>query len=436
LSFYSIEIQTYGGGIQMKFQKRRFGSLLLVALLMILAACSGDGDAGNASDNKADSGKSSKQKITIFQSKVEISDQLEALAKEYTKETGVEVEVWGTTGDDYFQQLQIRMNSNQGPSIFSLQNITEAEKMKSYVYDMSSEGYVKHIAPGMELKNDDKIVGVPYGVEGFGLVYNKDLVKAEDVADYDSFVRTLEKFKAEGINGLGLSKEAYFLIGHISNYPFALQKNHYEYIDKLTDGKVTMAETKEFQEFGKFMDAIKENTPSPLDVTYDKEVGDFAAGKSAMIHQGNWAFGMLSDFDFNFEVGMLPFPLMGNDKLAVGVGNNWAINGKKDEAEVKAANDFLNWMFTSEIGQRYIVEEFGFVPALTNIKSDKLDPLSQDVLNASNSGKTIPWALNYYPANIIPNDFAPKAEEFFLSKDMTGKELVDKLDDAWKNAVK
>ena len=420
----------------MKFQKRRFGSLLLVALLMILAACSGDGDAGNASDNKADSGKSSKQKITIFQSKVEISDQLEALAKEYTKETGVEVEVWGTTGDDYFQQLQIRMNSNQGPSIFSLQNITEAEKMKSYVYDMSSEGYVKHIAPGMELKNDDKIVGVPYGVEGFGLVYNKDLVKAEDVADYDSFVRTLEKFKAEGINGLGLSKEAYFLIGHISNYPFALQKNHYEYIDKLTDGKVTMAETKEFQEFGKFMDAIKENTPSPLDVTYDKEVGDFAAGKSAMIHQGNWAFGMLSDFDFNFEVGMLPFPLMGNDKLAVGVGNNWAINGKKDEAEVKAANDFLNWMFTSEIGQRYIVEEFGFVPALTNIKSDKLDPLSQDVLNASNSGKTIPWALNYYPANIIPNDFAPKAEEFFLSKDMTGKELVDKLDDAWKNAVK
>ena len=63
--------------------------------------------------------KSSDQKITIFQSKVEISDQLEALAKEYTEETGVEVEIWGTTGDDYFQQLQIRLNSDQGPSIFS-----------------------------------------------------------------------------------------------------------------------------------------------------------------------------------------------------------------------------------------------------------------------------------------------------------------------------
>ncbi len=221
-----------------------------------------------------------------------------------------------------------------------------------------------------------------------------------------------------------------------ANYPFALQNDHYEFIDKLTDGGVTMAETKEFQEFGKFMDAIKANTVSPLDVTYDKEVGDFAAGKSAMIHQGNWAWGMLSDFDVDFEVGMLPFPLMGNDKLAVGVGNNWTINGEKDEAEVKAANDFLNWMFTTETGHRYIVEEFGFVPALTNIDAGDLDPLSQDVLKASNSGQTIPWALNYFPANIIPNDFAPTAEEFFLSKDMTGDEFIQKMDGAWKNAVK
>lgn len=442
LILFTIEVQNRRGGIDMKLQKRTFGSLLLIALLLLLAACGGGTKDEGTAPVKESTGGTDKpeevtdQKITIFQSKVEISDQLEALAKEYTAETGVEVEVWGTTGDDYFQQLQIRLNSNQGPSIFSLQHVLEAEKLKSYVYDLSSEEYVSYIAPGMELKIDDKIVGVPYGVEGFGLVYNKDLVKPEDVADYASFVKTMEKFNAEGINGLGLAKDAYFLIGHISNYPFSIQPDHYAFIDKLTSGEVTMADTKEFQEFGDFMETIKNNTPSPLDVTYDKEIGDFAAGKSAMIHQGNWAYGMLSEFDFDFEVGMLPFPLLGNDKMAVGVGNNWAINGTKDEAEVKAANDFLNWMSTSEIGHRYIVEEFGFVPALTNIDAGDLDPLSQDVLDASNKGQTIPWAQNYFPANIVPNDFTPAAQEFFLSKDMTGKELIDKLDDAWKNAVK
>ena len=106
-------------------------------MLLILGACSGSDEGATGNEKSGDNGKASDQKITIFQSKVEISDQLEALAKEYTTETGVEVEVWGTTGDDYFEQLQIRLNSDQGPSIFSLQNVTEAEKMKSYVSDLS-----------------------------------------------------------------------------------------------------------------------------------------------------------------------------------------------------------------------------------------------------------------------------------------------------------
>ncbi|MGK7379342.1 sugar ABC transporter substrate-binding protein [Planococcus sp. 1R117A] len=419
----------------MRFQKSIWSALVLAFVLLILAACSGGGEEGSegSGSDTGGSGESEGQKITVFNRKVEISDQLAAMAKEYTEETGVEVEVLGTTGDDYLQQLQIRLNSNQGPSIFTLQNETEAEQLKSYAYDLSKEEYVQHIAPNMELKVDDKTVGVPYGVEGFGIVYNKDLVKPEDIADYKSFVSTLEKFKGQGINGFGLAQDAYFLIGHMSNYPFALQEDHFDFIDRLNAGEVTMAETPEFQEFGKFMEAIKANTPNPLSITYDQEIGDFASGKTAMIHQGNWAFGMLSEFEVDFEVGMMPFPLMGNDKLAVGVGNNWVINSQKEEAEIQAANDFLNWMATSETGHRYIVEEFGFVPALTNIEAGELDPLSKAVLDASNSGETIPWAINYYPANIVPNDLTPLAQQFF-SEDMTGEEFIAGMDEAWKGA--
>ncbi len=51
-------------------------------------------------------------KFIIFQSKVEITAQLEEAAKAYQAETGVEIEVWSTTGDDYFHQFQ--------PSVFRL----------------------------------------------------------------------------------------------------------------------------------------------------------------------------------------------------------------------------------------------------------------------------------------------------------------------------
>jgi len=293
-------------------KKRWFIFTVFAALILLLAACGGNqtDEAAGGSEGET-SEESSGQKITIFQSKVEISEQLEALAKEYTEETGVEVEVWGTTGDDYFQQLQIHLNSDSGPSIFTLDGPYQAQQLQSYLADLGDAEFVPNIAPNMELTLDGKLVGLPYGVEGFGIVYNKDLVSPEDVKDYDSFVATLQRLKDEGINPFGLSQEAYFLIGHISNYPFSVQVDNVEFIKQLEAGEVTMADTPEFQEFGKFMEAIREYAVNPLDVTYDEEVGDFATGKSAMIHQGNWAWGLLADYEaeMDFEVGMMPFRL-------------------------------------------------------------------------------------------------------------------------------
>ncbi len=173
------------------------------------------------------------------------------------------MEVLGAAGDQYMQQLQTKLTSNQGPSIFSV-SPDKAEKLKSYLYDLSNEDYVKYIAPDMELKIDDKIVGIPYGVEGYGIIYNKDMVDPKDVTDYDSFVSALEKFKDQDINGFGLSQEAYFLIGHILNTPFALQDDPLAYIEELNKGEVKMADTKEFQDFAKFMEAIKANAKNPV----------------------------------------------------------------------------------------------------------------------------------------------------------------------------
>ena len=280
---------------------------------------------------------------------------------------------------------------------------------------MSNQTYVKNIVPNMALKENGKIVGVPYDVEGFGLVYNKSLINPKDVSDYTSFVNTLKQMKAKGINGLGLSQEAYFLIGHIINTPFAMQKNPQQFIQQLNAGKVTMAGNKTFQDFANYMVAIRQYTKNPLQVTYDQEIGDFANGKDAMIHQGNWAYPMFSSYKVNFQMGMMPFPLDGNNKLAVGVSNNWVINKNADPAQIKAANDFLNWMVTSKTGQDYIANKFKFIPAMTNIKAGNLDPLSEQVLQASRSGQTIPWAINYFPNNMIVNNLVQVAQQFFLN---------------------
>ncbi|NLO39312.1 MAG: ABC transporter substrate-binding protein, partial [Ruminiclostridium sp.] len=168
--------------------------------------------------------QSSAEKIIVFQSKVEITDQMEALAEEYKAETGVEVEVWGTTGDDYFQQLKTKLANNQGPVVFSLAPGSESNQMKNYLEDLSGLSFIDKIAEGMANVIDGKVVGIPYTVEGFGLVYNKSMLDPADVKDYNSFLKMMQDQKAKGVNGLSLSQESYFLIGHILNTPFALQK--------------------------------------------------------------------------------------------------------------------------------------------------------------------------------------------------------------------
>ncbi len=410
--------------------------LTVMALIATLIGC-GSSESSSSSSSTDSAGQEKLKKITIFQSKVEITEKLENVVKKYTEETGNEAEVWGAAGDNYGTQLQMKLTSNQGPSIFSIGTGTEAEKFKSYFYDMSNEEYVKNIAPNMALEINGKIVGVPYGVEGYGLVYSKEMVDPSEVKDLDSFSKTLEKFKAEGINGLALSQEGYFLIGHIINTPFALQPDYQDYIEKLNNGEVKMSETKEFQEFAKFMDAIKSYVKNPLEIKYDTQMGDFATGKTAMVHQGNWSYSMLKDYgDFGSKIGLMPFPLAGNDKLTVGVASNWVINGTADADEIKAANAFLDWLFNSETGKSTIVNDFQFIPAMTNIEAGDLDPLSEAVYEATKSGKTLPTANNYFPAGIIMNDLAPAAQEYFLSKDMTGEQFLQKLDEVWAKASK
>lgn len=80
-----------------------------------------DGEQDSSGSEASDGGTLKKGgKITVFQSKTEIMEDLTALTKEYTKETGVEVELQETTGDSYFSDLKTGLANGDGPTIFSL----------------------------------------------------------------------------------------------------------------------------------------------------------------------------------------------------------------------------------------------------------------------------------------------------------------------------
>lgn len=373
-------------------------------------------------------------KLTIFQSKTEIMDQLNECVEAFSDETGIEVELWETTGDNYFTDLKTDLSTEAGPTLFSLAPGSESAEMADYLEDVSDLSFIDKVSAGMVDEKADKKVGIPYTLEGFGMVYNESLIDGTTLNTTDALIDYLKKAKADGINGLGLSQEDYFLIMHILNTPFAVQEDSDAYLASVLAGETRMIDAAAFQDFAKLMEAIRANCTNPVDVTYDGNCGDFATGKTAMIHQGNWCYSMFADYDVDFNMGLAAVPVEGNTKLSVSVPAAWYINTDAADEEKAAAKAFLEWLYTSETGQDYLMNKFGFVPVVEGMESENLDPISTSVANAAAEGNTIPWSLSNWPAG-ISTSLAPIVSDFFVS-DMSGTDLVNKLNDAFVAAAK
>lgn len=419
--------------------------LLSMVLTMVLGASMVFGGCGSASTedgsavakNSTESSSSGKKsgKITIFQQKTEIYDQLKEMAKVYQQETGVEVEVWQISGDDYYQNLKTYMSSESGPTLFSLSSSMEMEEMGDYLEDVGDLNFLDKINDELLAVNGEKTVGIPMTAEGFGLVYNKSMVSEEELSTTDAIVDRIERAAASDKSALGLSQEAYFLIGQILNTPFALQNNPEEFCQDVYSGKINIADVKEFQELGKILDAVKANQKNPLEITYDQNCGDFATGKTEMIHQGNWCYSLFSSYDVDFDMGMAPLPLGGNDAISVGVPSVWCVNIDASEDEKGLAKDFLNWLYTSDAGVDYMMNQFGFIPVVDGMESKSLDPISVSVSDAIAEGNIIPWTFNEaWPAGIITTYLVQNAQEYF-STDMTAEEFLRGLNESFVTAA-
>lgn len=373
-------------------------------------------------------------KLVIFQSKTEIMDALNSCAEDFSAETGIEVEVWETSGDNYFTDLKTDLSTEAGPTLFSLAPGSESVEMADYLEDVSGLNFINKVSAGMVDEVNGKKVGIPYTLEGFGLVYNGSLVDPATLTSTDALISYLAKAGADGVNGLGFSQEDYFLIMHVLNTPFAIQADPDAYLEKILSGEERMIDNDAFKEFATFMEAVRSSCTNPADITYDNNCGDFATGKTAMIHQGNWCYGMFADYDVDFDMGIAALPLCGNNKVAVSVPAAWYINVDAPEESKNSAKAFLEWLYTSKTGEEYLMSKFGFVPVVEGMTSPSLDPISQSVADAAAKGDTIPWNMAKWPAG-ISSSLAPIVMQFYVS-DMSGEELINQLNDAFVAAAK
>ena len=144
---------------------------------------------------------------------------------------------------------------------------------------------------------------------------------------------------------------------------------------------------------------------------------ELALGQSAMVQNGNWGWGQIADTEGNVvnedDIGFLPIYIGVDGEedqgLAIGTENFLAINSQAAEEDIQASLDFLEWMYTSNVGKDYVINEFGFIPTFNTFGEDELptDPLAQSIIASMNddSKYSVPWMFTTFPSEQFKNDF-------------------------------
>lgn len=375
------------------------------------------------SSSSSDDGKG---KVYYLNFKPESNDEWQKLAKDYTKETGVEVKVQTAASGTYEQTLKSEIAKTEAPTLFQVNGPVGYQNWKKYTADMSNTDVYKELTnQDVALKDGDKVVGVPYVMETYGLIYNKDILnkyfaldgaKATSMDEIDNFdtlkavADDMQSRKDElGIKGAFTSagfdsSSDWRFKTHLANLPL-----YYEFKDdNVTEQPATIKGTY-LPNYKKIFDLyITDSTTDPTQLsakTGDDANSEFALGEAAFYQNGTWAWTDLQKAGMKAEsVGMMPIytGVKGEEKqgLATGSENYWCINDKASDADKKATEDFLSWVITSDTGKKAISQDMGFTTPFKTFDDVKFDnPLTEAAVEDQKSGKTqVSWNFTMMPS--------------------------------------
>lgn len=431
--------------------KRTLSSVLLVILMVsVLAACGG----GNT--NESNTGASTeKTKISVLVGKQEIAQQFEEMVKEYNEsQDKVEVTLIPTAGQNGYERITTLYASGNAPNIMHF--LSEFDVMKDKLADLSDQEWVSHANAGTldYVTVDNKVYGMPMSIEAFGFLYNKAVLDKAVGGEFDpATIKTqddlkalFEKIEASGVSAVQITPVDWSLGAHFTNVFAANESSDHaervKYLEDLKNGTVDLATDKVFNGWLDTFDLMQQFNmakDSPLSAQYDDAPIALADGQVGMWFMGNWAYTQIKEIDPDGEYGFLPVPIsnnaddFGNSKISVGVPEFWTVDASQSTPEEQqASKDFLNWMVSSEKGQDYYVNQFGFLPAYDNFTTKPTDPVSESVLSYTGAEQTLEWMNSYYPPAAFPAMAASLQK--YMAKEIDRATLTQEIQSNWISA--
>ena len=445
--------------------------LLALAITTVMISGMAVGCGGTSSSEE------SENEIYFLNFKPEIADVYASIAKDYEEETGVKVKVETAASGNYEQTLKSEMAKSDMPTIFQINGPVGYENWKDYCADLKDvDLYNNLLDKSLAVKEGDGVYGIPYTMEGYGIIYNDAIMqKYIELANKKTDIKSVDDIKSfaklkEVAEDMQANKDALGIQGvfastsmssgnrwrwdtHLANIPL-----YYEFNEKAENKSVLNvgleAKNIDFKYADKYkniFDLYIDNSCSQRGIlgskSVDDSMADFALGNCAMVQNGNWAWSQIKEVQGNVvkenDIKFLPIytGIDGeeNQGICIGTENYLAINKKASDKEQKASIDFINWLFTSEKGKKYVINDLGFIAPFNTFGDNEKpsDPLSKEVTNWMNKEnvKNLNWIFQSFPSENFKNTFSDALLEYVQgTKDWSYVEKTVK--DTWVSEKK
>ena len=417
---------------------------LMLAFVMVFAmtACGGGGDDGAASGGAGDG-----TSITLFNSKNEIQENFEDLAKVYEEQTGVHVEVYYSQ-DTVAAHLATKYASKAPYTI----NMVDAKDVytlgKQYGADMSDCAWVGDTDYGISV--DGKVLGFPTCIECRGILYNSAAIKNALGKDFDpASITTLDEFKkmCDDLVAAGMAaptailKPDWSLAAHYLQQVYEEREDPEAFIQSLYAGEADLMKDEKFNALMDTFDVLKEyNMFKANAITAEDELVHQAMseGQDAFQFGGCWEWNDLLTYDYNGPVGIMPVPQNIQDdytgKIVGGGSKFFYVDASEytSEADQAAGKAFLDWLATSDEGKTFVSDTCGMVSPFKSNTVPCTNDIGAVVKEYVDAGLTVP---NY---DYDPDDHYSKLGiemQKYLGDQCTREELAQAIQNYWASTT-
>jgi len=360
---------------------------------------------------------------------------------------------------DYAPALRSRLLDGGRVDLFHIFGHGDMIELAEHLDDLSDLYWAREAtADTLEpVSIDDRFYGIPFSVEGVGLIVNTRIFAAAEIplADTGDDFGTLEDAWRE--------LRALITLGNVLNTDFpelesvtSLPGIDDDFISRqLADialggefgSSAAAAQAHGIaytnaQSMGLYVSLLARYTThggswaALADISRSQQVdGGLAIERVAVIQQSTEIYPRLiaANSDLEDALAFMPIPLPGAHQgfVYTYAPAYWAVNAAADEDTRALAREFLTWLYRSEAGAAFLAEEFGALSPFRETAAPTGNPLHDQLLEHINNGRALPRRHREFPEGWAVSSFGASLREYLVNPELSWEEVTRQITQDW-----